>query len=842
MKKFTVSIVLIALLAFSHTSRSFGQASTITAPSAVGASQSSIIISYTVSIGTDDSVRVFHDISLDSLMTSIVQYGPMIGRSISGSYSKTVNSLSGGTKYYVRTRGYRYKNGGFVGTITNIAIVNATTTSCLTVTAAHTNVTCLGNGTITLTVSGGTTPYTYIWSNGATTQNLTNVVVGTYSVTVKDSGNVCQKVLSGIAVSQNDALAIVSTKTNISCNGGSNGAISLVVSGGTSPYLYSWSNGFTTQNLTSCLAGSYTVDVTDSSGCTASKTVALTEPAVITATAAITNVLCNGASSGKIIISASGGTTPLSYSKNGINFQSSSTFNGLAAGNFNITIKDANACTLVVPAVITQSSLIAISGSSTNLSCYGDNSGTITPIVTGGRTPYTYMWGYGVMSLNRTNLGAGMYTLIVTDSVGCQKSNSFTVTQPTQIVVTPTVTQVVCGGSNTGSITMVISGGTTPYTYSWSDGPMVKDRFNLIAGSYTITIVDAAGCIETRSFTITQPQALAFTTTVVDVACGGLNNGQIIVNATGGTGSKSYSKNNGNTWQNSSTFANLFVGTYNLIVKDQSSLCQAVGTATVVAPPALVVTKAQVNPSCGGCPDGSIDITVLGGTSPYGFSWNDGAMTEDRAGLVMGNYTVTTTDASGCSSSMTASLITNSMLVNQGPTNITSTSVHGNCQYNLLNTCTVQAQVYFDTSFSYPFYSNLVYGVSGQNNLTGVTVTFPAQPSNTTMFIRFSADDFYGNHLISNSVPFITPVSTTGIDDPTFHEISLNLPNSTIKLNVRNGGKYSLFVYDMLGAKVSVVDDLVDVNVLSDLPAGVYIYQIVEGKEVIKTGKISLVR
>lgn len=842
MKK-TVTIVFAMLLAFVHTLVVLGQTTTtVTNHSLSPLGSSKLVRGFTLNIGNADSVKTSYRVATDSLFTQIViAWTPFKKRLISGNLLDTMTGFNSVTKYWDNLRVYSWKN-GVMYTNNTIPNASATTLSCITASASHTNVTCSNLGSATLTVVGGTSPITYLWSNAATTQNLTNVAAGTYSVTIKDSGNVCQKVVSGIVISNNTNVLIVSTKTDVSCFGGSNGLISLTLSGGTFPYSCVWSNGMTTQNITGLTAGIDSVTVTDSTGCVAGKKVVITQPVILTGTAVATPVACNGNASGKIVVSASGGTTPYTYSKNGVNFQSSSTFNGLLAGNYNITIKDAKLCTKIVPATITQPTALLVSCVLPTLSCFNDT-GTVVSTVSGGRLPYIYNWGGGITSHNLNGVSAGTCALTVTDSNGCQTStNSLNITQPAEMIVSPTVTNVTCGGSNTGSITLIVSGGTAPFTYSWADGPTVPNRFNLVAGTYTVTITDANGCHKVLSYTITQNLPLVINSvTPSNATCAGLNNGQIVVSASGGTGNKSYSKNGGNSFQTSNTFTNLAAGNYSIIVKDQSNSCQVGSSATVTGPTPIVVTYFSNNPSCNGCNNGAINITPTGGTPPYSFSWNNNQTTQNLSGLMWGSYTVMITDASGCNTSTTIQLIPNQTVTTLGSTNGTISSIDGNCQYNLFNTCTVQAQVDTSILFNQPSYSNLQFGVVGQGNLTNILVSFPAQPTNSLLYIRFVADDFYGNHIVSQPMPFHTPVNTTGIDDPTMSdEISLILPNNgMIKLKVRNIAKSSLSVYNVLGAKVIDVVGLVNgENVLSDLPAGVYIYQLMEGKEVFKTGKL----
>ena len=373
-----------------------------------------------------------------------------------------------------------------------------------------TNVSCSGgnNGSIDLTVTGGTTPYTYAWSgSGSGTDPRTNLVAGTYTVTVTDAGN-CTATNSA-TVTQPSAISITRTITNVTCNGGNNGSIDLTVTGGTGAYSYTWSGvGSGTDPRTNLAAGTYTVTVSDANNCTATNTSTVTQPSAISITRTITNVTCNGGNNGIIDLSVTGGTGAYSYAWSGVGTGTDPRTN-LAAGTYTVTVSDANNCTATNTSTVTQPNAIAITPTVTNVSCNGGTNGSIDLSVTGGTGAYSYTWsGAGSGTDPRTNLAAGSYTVTVSDINNCTATNTSTVSQPNAIAITPTVTNSSCNGSD-GSISLSVSGGTPSYTYAWTGtGTGSNPRTNLAAGTYTVTVTDNANCTSSSTSTVTAPDAV----------------------------------------------------------------------------------------------------------------------------------------------------------------------------------------------------------------------------------------------------------------------------------------------------------------------------------------------
>jgi gliding motility-associated-like protein len=517
--------------------------------------------------------------------------------------------------------------------------------SAISASTIVTDVACFGgtNGAINLTVSGGTSPYTFAWDNAATTEDISGLVAGNYNVVITDAAG-CNFNVSSIVGQPALALTSSGLVTDVTCFNGNNGNIDVTVSGGTSPYTYTWNNGATTEDISGLVAGNYNLSITDANGCISLLSFTVNQPSALTISSSITDVTCNGLMNGAINITISGGTSPYLFSWS--NAATTEDINSLAAGSYSVTVTDANSCITNQSFTISQPSAITVSGSITNTSCTGGNNGAISTTVNGGTGPYTYAWSNGATTSNINGLAIGSYTVTVTDNNSCSQVATFNVTAPSSVTITHTSTNETCFNSNDGSININVSGGSTPYNYSWSNGATTEDISGLDAGTYTVTVTDNGGCIQTRGITITSPTAIIVSNTTSPITCFGYNNGSINVTVSGGTAPYSYAWSTGATTEN---IGSLTAGTYNLTITDSKG-CTATTSATISQPPAMNITRVITNVGCNGGNDGAINITVNGGTVPYTYAWNTGATTEDLSGLSAGFYTVTVTDANGCSS------------------------------------------------------------------------------------------------------------------------------------------------------------------------------------------------
>lgn len=288
-------------------------------------------------------------------------------------------------------------------------------------------------GSITLTVTGGKTPYEYNWSNGATTKDITGIPAGIYNVIVTDDDGDTASLKNSVNQPEKGSLVLSSVITDVAKNGESTGAIVLTVSGGIEPYAYNWSNGAKTKDLTGIHAGTYTVIVTDNEGDTASLKNTVKEGKLpIILSSVITDVENYGESTGSIILTVTGGKSPFTYSWS--NGAETKDLTGIAAGDFTVVVTDNDGDTASLKNTVKQpNAFITLTSVIKDAENYGESTGSVTLTVTGGKAPYSYNWSNGASSKDITDISAGVYTVIVTDNNGDTASLKNTVKQPSEL-------------------------------------------------------------------------------------------------------------------------------------------------------------------------------------------------------------------------------------------------------------------------------------------------------------------------------------------------------------------------------------------------------------------------
>ncbi len=523
----------------------------------------------------------------------------------------------------------------------------------ITIAIAQTNVSCFSanNGTAATTVTGGTPAYSYSWTGGAgTSSTASGLHAASYTVTVTDARG-CSATNS-VNITEPTALSATTTLTNVTCSGSSSGTATAVPVGGTTPYSYAWSpGGATTATASGLSAGTYTVTVTDSKGCSVNAFAVITEPMPLAVTMInLVNVSCTGGNNGSVKASPAGGTLPYTYSwaPGGATTQ---TISGMAAGTYTVTVTDANGCTVQNQATITEpSSAVTVTGVITNVSCSAGNNGAIVATPVGGTPPYTYLWTPGGLTASSiSGRAAGTYTLKVTDSKGCQVINTFIITQPAVLAITITKTNVNCFNGSDGTATANVTGGTLPYSYSWSPiGGTGATATGLPIGSYTVTVIDANGCSKTGTVTLIQPSVVLSSITTVPETCDYLDNGSATVHNSGGSPGYTYSWSPGGA--TTATATGLASGTTYTVTVTDSKGCATTATANVTQPVPLGINFNPIVPvACFGGNNGAVSATPSGGTPNYIYLWSPGgAVTNSISGLAAGTYTLTIRDNHSC--------------------------------------------------------------------------------------------------------------------------------------------------------------------------------------------------
>lgn len=559
-------------------------------------------------------------------------------------------------------------------------------------------VSCAGNdGSIDMTISGGTQAYQISWTGpdgyGSQEEDLSFLPAGDYDLIVSDANGCEFGTTITLSAPQSLQAAFISTP-NI-CPGDANGGLDLQVSGGGAPYTFAWTgpNGFMSndEDLIAVPSGTYTVQVSDAIGCNSTFTTEVDGPAPINSGTYVSfyglyNLQCQGDSTGAIELTPAGGTTPFTLTINGPDgyFSTDLMNDHLVAGDYAITITDAAGCTMDTTVTLTEPNTaisaaftVSVYPSGTNVSCHGASDGWIDATVAGGFGPYTFDWR-GPDSLefsteDVTGLPAGEYAyeLVVIDANQCAFSTQLTLTEPdTSIHVSTLLSQyngfnVSCPTASDGAIDLTTGGGNGGYTYAWT-GPngytsTVEDLSGLAPGTYSATITDINGCTFTGIIDLDAPEpimaslnATAFTSGT-NISCNGASDGSIIANITGGAPAYVLSWNGPNGFSSASgTISDLVAGTYCLTMFDANG-CTGQQCITLNEPAPLTASTSTTNADCGQ-PTGAVDLMINGGSSPFGYAWDNGASSEDLSVVAPGTYGVIITDMNGCSTSTSATV------------------------------------------------------------------------------------------------------------------------------------------------------------------------------------------
>jgi gliding motility-associated-like protein len=548
------------------------------------------------------------------------------------------------------------------------------------------NVSCPGgnNGSVTLNPTGGVGGFTFNWGTLGTGSSISNLASGTYHVTITDT-SACSRVDSFV-VTQPAAITGVTSTTPALCNGQPSGSASIVAGGGTPGYTYQWlpqgGSGATANNLP---AGNYTVYTIDANQCRDTNTVTILQPTPVATSASMTPTSCNGGANGTVSALANGGVGNFVFNWTPIN-QTGASITGLTAGTYTVTASDSNGCTATANITVTQPTPVSATLTSVNVSCAGGNNGSATAVGGGGTPGFTYLWSNGSAGPQINNLVAGNYTVTVTDNNGCTATNSIAVLQPSPLGGQTFSTNETCVGFCDGTVSVVASGGTIPYSYTWSlpGNPTSSTVQGVCSGSYTVTVTDANGCQFTTTSTVV-PNPSPSANAGLDVSfCEGSGGVQLNGSASGGGGAPYYY-----TWTcatppcglSCTNCANPFANPtdsmyFYLVVTDQNGC---------TSPPDSVLVSVIPRPRVDAGPDVSIcgvpapctvlQPTILAGFGPFQYNWIPGRGLNDST---IANpcarpdtttiYALVVTDlATGCTSEFTTTDTVSTVTVNVSP-------------------------------------------------------------------------------------------------------------------------------------------------------------------------------
>ena len=515
--------------------------------------------------------------------------------------------------------------------------------------------TCSGSqdASATVVASGGNPPYVYTWSNGYVGYKNPNLSAGTYEVTVVDS-DACQMSASETVEISPEGVWLMLSGTDASCCG-NDGTAHVSIMTGDAPFVIEWSDGQTgTEDPIGLPPGEICVTVSDANGCSNTECITLEATDELSIDISPTNASCSTGNTGSATATpCTSGTFTYSWS----NGQTTQTATNLANGDYQVTVENSAGCYGVETlTIVNEGGNLAVQiNNSINVSCFGGNDGSASVSASGGSGNYSYTWSNGQSSQTATGLSPSVISVVITDNdSGCSGMASVNISQPSQLNLELSGTDISCGGSNNGTATATVSGGTAPYTYSWDNNNNGPVNNMLSAGTYTVTTTDANNCSTTGSINITEGSVLIVSILdLIQPSCFGLSNGGASASATGGNLPYTYLWNNAAT---TGTISGIAAGSYSVTITDIDG-CSGTASATIDQPDAIDLSISSTNETCGGGNDGTATATVSGGTPPYSYLWNNGQTSADLSNLAPGNYMLTLSDASGCTSTSSTTTV-----------------------------------------------------------------------------------------------------------------------------------------------------------------------------------------
>ncbi|MCB9186528.1 MAG: PKD domain-containing protein, partial [Flavobacteriales bacterium] len=531
------------------------------------------------------------------------------------------------------------------------------------------DIACHGNATGEINVlgTGGTSPYTYSVDAGTPQSSgaFNGLSAGSHDIQIVDANSCVFD--TTIVLSEPDTLVLgLVNAEDLLCNGDNSGNLEVSATGGVGPYEYNLDGGLygMSGSFNGLEAAMYVVGVRDANGCEDTLHVTLTEPGILMLSLLNSeDANCFGESNGSIEVGAASGTPGYQYSLNGVNYVGSGLFEGLGAGTYTVYSKDANGCLDSVTETIFEPALLTIETNSTPVACFGESSGEIEIIATGG-TPgpvLGYMFsinGGGSFQPNGgvfTNVASGSYLAVVADTNGCTASEGVVISQPTAAFnLSANVTNALCLDSASGSVQLLASGGTPTYSYSSDNVSFGSGNTfgGFAAGTYMLYGEDVNGCVDSVQVNVGEPATAVHITSILlnNPACPNQASGTATVQVSGGTPGYMYSGNAGNTFQSNQIITGLNGGNHLVVVKDANG-CVDTDTITLTSPGIFDITvDTIIGVDCEGDLDGEIHVIAEGGTPSYNYTLNGGLLQSngDYVNLTDGTYTIAIMDVNGC--------------------------------------------------------------------------------------------------------------------------------------------------------------------------------------------------
>ena len=682
------------------------------------------------------------------------------------------------------------------------------------------NISCFGlnDGAVTLNILGGTSPYFEDWG----ISDSSALTVGYHYFSVTDINNCSSS--DSVQISEPTELIYSYSASNVSCFGFNDGTVSISISGGIPSYIQDWGNS-DPLNLSS---GIYNFSITDSNGCSISDSIIISQPDELIISSTINNVLCTGANNGSVSLFISGGT-PSYFQDWGIYDPSL-----LIAGNYFYTVIDSNGCFFSDTILISEpdSQLVAFISSNDLTTCFSAD-GSIELTVSGGILPYTFLWNNNDTTEDISNLTAGNYSVSITDSNGCLTTNNVFIDQPSNGLSLNLITSdyngyaISCYSGNNGTINANVSGGYGLFSYLWSNNDSLNSIINLTAGSYSVSVTDSSGCSVSDSITLSEPDELTSSFTTIDVACYGEATGATTLNISGGD--QNYTINAFGQAQplmgltSFSTPSNIPAGIYPFFITDGNA-CTIYDTITINQPDSLyrIVTISNFNSyniSCNGASDGSFQLELSGGTSPYQTYINNILVSSpiaDLDSLFQNTYSDTTIDANGC-------LLTGRVTLNQPQEFILTTQVINNVSCN--SSC--DGEIFISTSGGVSPYTDFIWA----NMSLNVCTFYSDSTLNTNLLKNLCAGEYTIIAVDGNGCQSMVWDSTSEITEPNNISISIDSITQIDTFGINSGSIY--IALDTLGVNTNYLwtgpNNFTSTDQdIDSLYAGIYLLNIID--------------
>ena len=582
------------------------------------------------------------------------------------------------------------------------------------------NAACNGgtDGSVTVTVIGGSSPYTFNWSNTQMDSIATGLPVGEYYVTVSDA-NGCSTI-DTVNVTQPPVMSLTSEFDSVSCNGAADGTATVLVDGGTGPYSFQWDAATSNQTAATAFGlsgGIYTVTVSDQNNCTEEIDVTVIENTALALTTSGTDISCFNGSDGTANVVATGGTGMYTYLWNDASMQTTETAIDLSEGMVTVLVTDSDGCFVTADVMLNQPAALDVSTLTTNVFCNGGNDGQITIITNGGIAPYTYEWSDNpaITDSTRIDLLADDYSITVTDDNGCSEVLNIMIGEPTGMVLSFSPTDANCNGDTDGFAGVNTTGGTSPYTFQWdanANNQTTAIATNLGLGTYFVTVTDDNGCTSVSSVDINEPDLLTLSNSSDDVLCFGNSTGAIDLDILGGTTPYSVSWNGPNGYSSTSEdISSLFSGTYDVLVTDNNG-CTTTLNVNIDQPATGIMSSISAPDSiCFQGGNGTVSVSVGGGTGPFTYVWNNNETTSTLSNLDGGMYIVTITDSGSCT------FIDTTFVIEEEEISINLSQVATLCNNGSDGTATVESIFIGNTNMPITDF-NLLWNIGAQTSST----------------------------------------------------------------------------------------------------------------------------